>query len=247
MEDAVALHWQGEIAIVTLQDRAGRNTFSVALVSGLAAAFAAIEANPAAKVVVLHGAEGIFCAGGTLEELIGIADGRQKFDEAGFYRMLLDCPLPVISAMDGHALGGGLVFGLYADLSVLAVESLYATNFMKYGFTPGMGATLIVPHRLGNALANEMLFTANGYHGGALRERGLGLPVVKRAEVLPTALRLARDLAAKPAVALRLLKAALATPIRDALPAAVAREQAMHEVTFAQPGIHQQIRSRFGA
>jgi polyketide biosynthesis enoyl-CoA hydratase PksI len=246
--DAVTLAWQedGAIAVVGMQERAGRNTFTVPLVSGLAEAFGAIAARPEAKVVVLHGADGVFSAGGTLEELIGIADGRQAFDEAGFYRMLLDCELPVIAAMNGHALGGGLVFGLYADLCVMATESLYAANFMKYGFTPGMGATLILPHRLGNALGQEMLFTANGYHGGALKERGIGLPVVPRAEVVPAALRLARDLAAKPAVSLRLLKDALAAPIREALPAAAAREKAMHEVTFRQPGIQDRIRARFG-
>jgi polyketide biosynthesis enoyl-CoA hydratase PksI len=246
--DAVTLDWQegGAVAVVCMQERAGRNTFTVPLISGLAAAFAAIAARDDAKVVVLHGADGVFSAGGTLDELIGIADGKQTFDEAGFYRMLLDCELPVIAAMNGHALGGGLVFGLYADLCVLALESLYATNFMKYGFTPGMGATLIVPHRLGNALAQEMLFTANGYHGGVLKERGIGMPVVPRAEVVPTALRLARDLAAKPAVSLRLLKSALAAPIRAALPDATAHEQAMHDVTFHQPGIQDQIRARFG-
>ncbi len=248
MAEAVTLTWQegGAIAVVAMEERAGRNTFTVPLISGLARAFEEIAANEDAKVVVLHGYDGIFSAGGTLEELIGIADGRQRFDEAGFYRMLLDCELPVIAAMQGHALGGGLVFGLYADLCVLAQEALYATNFMKYGFTPGMGATLIVPHRFGNALAQEMLFTANGYHGGSLRTRGVGMPIVPRGEVVPAALRLARDLAAKPAVALRLLKAALAAPIRQALPEAVAREQAMHVVAFGQPGIRDRIRERFG-
>ena len=249
MADAVTLDWQegGAIALVTMAEREGRNTFTIPLVTGLAEAFSAIAAAPEAKVVVLTGYDTIFSAGGTLEELIGIADGKQRFDEAGFFRMLLDCELPVIAAMQGHALGGGLVFGLYADLCVLAQEALYATNFMKYGFTPGMGATLIVPNRLGQALGQEMLFTAQGYHGGVLKQRGIGMPVVPRGEVLSVALRLARELAVKPAVALRLLKDALAAPIREALPAAVAREQAMHEVTFSQPGIHEAIRGRFGA
>ena len=247
MTQAVTLIWEAEIAVVAMHDRIGRNTFTRALIEGLAAAFTQIEANPAAKVVVIHGYDSIFSAGGTLEELIGIADGHQTFDEAGFYRMLLDCKLPVIAAMQGHAIGGGLVLGLYADLVVLAHESLYGTNFMKYGFTPGMGATFIVPHRLGPALANEMLFSANGYHGDALRQRGVPYPVLRRPEVIPHAMKLARDLAEKPLIALQLLKEALTAPIKAALPEAVAREKSMHEITFAQPGIHNRIRSKFGA
>ena len=247
MEEAVRLSWEGDVAVVAMQERVGRNTFTRALIEGLAVAFRGIAANPAAKVVVVHGYDTIFSAGGTLEELIGIADGHQTFDEAGFYRMLLDCELPVVAAMQGHAIGGGLVFGLYADLVVLAVESLYSTNFMKYGFTPGMGATFIVPHRLGVALGQEMLFSANGFHGGALAARGVGYPVVARGEVVGAAMKLARDLAEKPLVSLRMLKQALAAPVLAALPGAVAREKAMHDVTFRQPGIQDRIRSRFGA
>lgn len=246
MAQAVRLSWEADIAIVAMEEREGRNTFTRALIEGLAAAFTGIAANPEAKVVVIHGYDAIFSAGGTLEELIGIADGAQTFDEAGFYRMLLDCELPVVAAMQGHAIGGGLVFGLYADLVVLAAELFYSTNFMKYGFTPGMGATLIVPHRFGTAIAQELLFTANGLHGGVLQQRGIGYPVLPRAGVIPHAMRLARDLAEKPLLSLKLLKQALAFPIVAALPDAVAREKAMHDITFAQPGIHDRIRARFG-
>jgi len=247
MADVVHLNWQSPaIAVIAMEDRAGRNTFTLELVSGLKRAFDAVVAAPEAKVVVLHGYESIFCAGGTEEELLGIADRKQKFDEAGFYRMLLDVPLPVISAMQGHALGGGLVFGLYADLVVMAEQALYATNFMKYGFTPGMGATDIVPRKLGEALGAEMLFTAASYHGGKLRERGIGIPVVPRSEVVPKALALAGDLADKPLVALKMLKETLTAPVRENLPKVVEREMHMHEVTFAQPGIRERIRARFG-
>jgi polyketide biosynthesis enoyl-CoA hydratase PksI len=247
MADAVRLSCPGDgIALVAMEEREGRNTFTEKLIVGLADVFGTIAADPAARVVVLHGYDSIFSAGGTREELLNIADRKQKFDEAGFYRMLLDLPLPVIAAMQGHALGGGLVFGLYADLVVLAEESLYATNFLKYGFTPGMGATAIVPERFGALLGGEMLYTAAGFHGGALRQRGVGCPVLPRAQVIDHAIKLARDLADKPGIALRELKAALTAPLRAALPAAVERETRMHEITFAQSDIRDRIRSRYG-
>lgn len=247
MAEAVRLERPADgVAVVAMEDRAGRNTFTEALVAGLAEAFEAIRAAPDLRVVVVHGYDSVFCAGGTQEELLDIADGRRAFDEGGFFRLLLDCELPVVAAMQGHALGGGLVFGLYADLVVLSEESLYAANFMRYGFTPGMGATLLVPEKLGAGLGVEMLFTANGYHGGTLRQRGVGFPVVPRGETVPHALKLARDLADKPRTALVELKRATTSALRAALPEVVAREMRMHEVTFAEPEVRERIETRFG-
>jgi polyketide biosynthesis enoyl-CoA hydratase PksI len=232
--------------MIEMADREGRNTFTRALVAGLGVALQRIAADTAIRVVVIHGYESIFCAGGTQEELLTLAEHKVTFDAHDFYRALLDCPVPVIAAMQGHALGGGLVFGLYADLVVMAQESIYSANFMKYGFTPGMGSTLVLPMKLGASVANEMLFSARSYHGGTLRERGVGIPVVPRTETVATALRLAEDLADKPDASLRLLKRAMSRRLLEELPAAIAREKAMHETSFAQPDIVARIHERFG-
>ena len=247
MTDVVHLRMRGgSIAVIEMADRAGRNTFTRALVGGLGDALGRVARDPAIKVVVIHGYDTIFCAGGTLEELLTLAEHKVTFDAHDFYRALLDCPVPVIAAMQGHALGGGLVFGLYADLIVMAQESLYSANFMKYGITPGMGATLLLPQKLGVPLAHEMLFSARGYHGGVLRDRGVGFPVVPRADVIATALKLAEDLADKSDVALRMLKQALNHRLMLDLPDAIAREKAMHETSFAQPDIAARNADRFG-
>jgi polyketide biosynthesis enoyl-CoA hydratase PksI len=247
MAEVVHLHRHGAaIAVIEMADREGRNTFTRALVAGLGVALQRVADDRTIKVVVIHGYESIFCAGGTQEELLTLAEHKVTFDAHNFYRALLDCPVPVIAAMQGHALGGGLVFGLYADLVVMAQEAIYSANFMKYGFTPGMGSTLVLPMKLGAVLANEMLFSARGYHGGTLRERGIGIPVVPRAETVSTALKLANDLADKSDVALRLLKQAMNHRLLLDLPDAIAREKAMHETTFAQPDIIDRINQRFG-
>jgi polyketide biosynthesis enoyl-CoA hydratase PksI len=233
------------IALVAMEERTYRNTFSRALIAGLLTAFAHIEQNPAVKVVVLHGYDNYFCCGGTKEELLNIYEGNVKFTDLSFYRLLLDCAVPTISAMQGHALGGGLAFGCYADLMVLAEESLYSANFMKYGFTPGMGSTYIIPRKFGELLGGELLFSANNYHGGVLRERGIPAKVVRKRAVIDTALALARDLADKPLVSLKLLKAHLTQGIKADLPAVIEQELAMHEVSFAQPEVRERIETLF--
>jgi len=246
-KDVVKLTYpEAEIAVIAMEERTHRNTFSKALLDGLMNAFTQIGENPAVKVVVVHGYDNYFCCGGTQQELIGIFEGEISFDDLPVYRLLLDCAVPTISAMQGHALGGGLAFGCFADLIVMAEESMYSANFMKYGFTPGMGATYILPHKFGTLLGSELLFSANNYHGGTLRERGIPAKVVKKQEVIPTALALARDLANKPLVSLKLLKANLTQRIKTELPTHIEQELAMHKVSFAQPEVRERIETLFG-
>ncbi len=248
MSEVVSLKRAGPgIGVVVLEDRASRNTFSRPFVNGLLRAFAEVEADPELRVVVVHGYDTYFCCGGTKEELLSILEGKLQFTDAGFYDVFLRCSVPVIAAMQGHALGGGLALGCFADLLVLSEESLYSANFMRYGFTPGMGATYIVPRRFGECLGAEMLLSAASYHGGELRDRGATVKVVKRERVVETAMALARELADKPRVALVELKRQLARPHREALPAVIEAELAMHRVTFAQAEVRGRIESRFGS
>ncbi|HSS01139.1 MAG TPA: polyketide synthase [Kofleriaceae bacterium] len=226
---------------ISLEDNGARNMFSPALVEGLRRAFADLVDDVAVKVVVVRGYDNYFCCGGTRAELLRFADGKAGFADLDFYRILLDCPIPTIAAMQGHALGGGLAFGCYADMLVLAEESVYAANFMRYGFTPGMGATYILPKRFGDTIGSEMLWTARGYRGRQLRERGVQVPVVKRSDVVPAARALAAELSERPRASLVLLKERLNAEIKRALPAVIAAESRMHEVTFALPEVRARI------
>jgi polyketide biosynthesis enoyl-CoA hydratase PksI len=248
MSDVVNLSFPMErVAVIELADRENRNQFTHGLVLGLAQALELVRTRADVHVIVVHGIDNVFCTGGTREELLGIHARQLNFDDVPLYRLLLDCEVPVVAAMQGHALGGGLVMGLFADVIVLAEEAVYSANFMKYGFTPGMGATLVVPEKFGVALGAEMLLTAGGYQGGELLRRGAGMHIVKRKDVVALALRLAREMADKPRVALVLLKQQLTAGIRAALPATVAAERKMHETTFAGTEVRERIENRFGS
>lgn len=232
---------------IRMQDRVSKNTFSEAITQGLMDAFAEVERQADCKVVILTGYDNYFASGGTQEQLLNLSDGRGAFTDRALYSLPLHCPVPVISAMQGHGIGGGFVLGLFADLVVLGRENIYTTNFMRYGFTPGMGATFILPQKLGTALASEMMLSANNYRGEELQQRGIPFPVVPRDQVMPRALELAQSLAEKPRVSLVALKDHLCAPLRQALPATIAQEVAMHGVTFAQPEVKSKIATLFGA
>nr|QLG04873.1 PulL [Streptomyces sp.] len=230
---------------ITMQDREHKNTFSDRLITGLSEAFERVRADGRCKAVVLTGYDNYFASGGTKESLLRIQDREISFTDSNIYGLALDCPVPVISAMQGHGIGGGFAMGLFADFVVLSQESVYTTNFMQYGFTPGMGATLILPRKLGFSLGNEMLLSAKTYYGRDLRDRGIPFPVLRRAEVLPYAVELAENLAEKPRVSLITLKDHLVSDLRAELPAYIEREVAMHDKTFHQPEVRDLIQSRY--
>ncbi|WP_105979316.1 polyketide synthase [Bacillus paralicheniformis] len=234
------------IVQVTMVDRVHKNSFSDDLLQELSAAFAEINQNPRYKVVILTGYDSYFATGGTQEGLLAIQEGRTSFTEGNIYSLALDCPIPVIAAMQGHGIGGGFVMGLYADIVVLSRESLYTTNFMRYGFTPGMGATYIIQKKLGLALAEEMLLHAGNYRGAELQKKGIPFPVLPRSEVLEHANILAQSLAEKPRVSLITLKNHLVGPLRSELPAYIEKEVEMHDKTFHQPEVRDRILSLFG-
>jgi polyketide biosynthesis enoyl-CoA hydratase PksI len=234
------------IVRVTMQDRAHKNTFTLDLIYGLIRAFESIAANSDYKVVILTGYDNYFATGGTREGLLGLYEGKGQFTDANFYSLALDCPIPVIAAMQGHGIGGGFVLGLFADFVILSRESVYTTNFMKYGFTPGMGATYIIPKKLGISLGEELLLNAANYRGADLEKRGVPFPVYARSEIPGQALQLARQIAEKPRLSLITLKDHLVAPLRAELPGVIAKEVSMHEKTFHQPEVKERIMTLFG-
>ena len=234
------------IALITMQDKAHKNTFSKELVMGLAQAFESVQNNSDYKVAILTGYDNYFSSGGTQEGLISIYEGKAKFTDLNIYNVALECKIPVISAMQGHGIGGGFILGLFADFVILSRESVYTTNFMRYGFTPGMGATYILTKKLGISLAEELLLSAGNYQGAELEKRGIPFPVLPRKEVLPYAFQLARQIAEKPRLSLITLKDHLVEQMREELPKSIEKEVIMHDKTFHQAEVKERIMTLFG-
>jgi acyl transferase domain-containing protein/enoyl-CoA hydratase/carnithine racemase/acyl carrier protein/NADP-dependent 3-hydroxy acid dehydrogenase YdfG len=241
----VTAHPQG-IVVVKMEDREARNMFSDAFVEGMAEAFAHIEESPAYKVVILTGYDTYFASGGTKEGLVAIQQGRAKFTDFHIHQTALECRLPVIAAMQGHGIGAGWSLGMFADVVLSSEESQYVSPYMDYGFTPGAGATYILAEKIGTDLARESLLTARHYTGGELKARAVKLPILPRAEVLPAAMALARQIARASRGRLIALKQQLTAHVRRPLEETYRLEVAMHEQTFVgHADTLLQIQSRF--
>lgn len=246
-KSVVSLHeLEEDIVQVTMEDRVNKNTFSDELTVGLIEAFKVIKQSSKYKVVILTGYDNYFCSGGTKEGLISLHEGKEVFTDKSLYSLPLNCEIPVISAMQGHGIGGGFAMGLFADFVVLGRECIYNANFMKYGFTPGFGATYILPIKLGFSLGEEMLLNAENFRGVQLEQRGVPFPVVPKKEVLSYAYELARQVAEKPRYSLITLKNHLVEPHRQKLLEIIEKELIMHEKTFHQKEVKERITRLFG-
>lgn len=230
------------IAVVTIQDTKNRNTFSSEVIRGLKKRFDQIRHNKDVKVVIVTGDEHVFCMGGTEQQLVNISHGKSKFsDEPFLYKGLMEMDIPVISAMQGHASGGGMLFGLYADIVIMALEGVYSAVFMKYGFTPGMGGTYILQDRFGGNIATEMMFTAKSYTGEELKDRGASVLFRPSKDVLKEAMSIARMLSSKPYHSLCTLKKELAGRKLSQIDHYIDIEEDMHTKTFSGEEVQKRI------
>jgi acyl transferase domain-containing protein/enoyl-CoA hydratase/carnithine racemase/acyl carrier protein len=224
--------YRNGVVVMNLHDRSSKNTFSPEFVSGVIAAFDHINNTPGYKAVVLTGYDNYFACGGTKQGLLAIQNGSARFTDEQSYSMPLACEIPVIAAMQGHAIGAGWAMGLFCDWAVYSEESVYQSPYMLYGFTPGAGSTLIFPQRLGYDLSREILLTAREFQGRELKRRGIAMPVMPRNEVFDYALALANHLALSSRQQLVQQKNQRSRSIRQRLPAVFAQELAMHDKTF---------------
>lgn len=213
------------------------NQLNTEMIEALSAALTSLSNDSSLRVLILKGRKDIFCAGGTLDMLNNLSSGQTSVKALlqPLVGEIFGFPVPIIGALEGHALGGGLMLALFCDILVAAEKSRYGANFTSLGFTPGMGATSLLPALVGHHFASEMLFSAKLYRGRDLKGRGLFNYIVPADEVMDMAFDIALRIAEKPPHVLKMLKETLSRPRRQALEDALYREHLMHEICFADP------------
>ena len=236
------------IFCVRLNDPQGRNAIDTAFVEEMAKVSNQLQRDPKAKVVILAGLPDIFSSGGSaalIEELHEFYRDQVEHEYLRKMKAMLDIPLPVIAAMEGGAVGGGLSLGLYADMVIAAEESRYGFSFMNMGFTPGMGTTALALDAFGPALGFEMMCTGDLKKGRDLH----GCPginaVLPRDRVMDHARGLADAMAEKPRVALELCKKYASLRKKQRLEETSLIEAMMHKISFNQDHIREMVDQGF--
>lgn len=239
---SVRLAWHADgVAVLHLDDPQRRNAMTAAMGDALAQRCRELADEPSLRVVVLTGAPPAFSAGGDLQMLEDLArrTRQEGFDASGtmrdFYARFLsvrDLPVPVVAAVNGHAVGAGLCVALAADLRIVAEDAKVGLNFARLGLHPGMGGSWLLPRAVGIQRAAAWLYTGRLVSGGEAADAGLALEAAPAEEVLPRALALAEEIAASAPVVVRQLKATLAHTGTDTLDDALAREATNQAVSY---------------
>jgi len=240
--DADGIGW------LKMDDRKGRTVFSHGFIADFLQALDELEQTLKPKVLVLHGLEDVFCGGADKQALLDLCDGKTAVVDLVLCERLLEAPFPVIAAMEGHAIGGGLAVALCCDIVLAARESRYGAVFMSLGFTPGMGTTTLLQELVGPFVAGEMMLTGKRFRGSELAGRGTHINyILPRSEVLAKARDLAVQVAEKDGRSLHLLKSALSAGKKKLLIQARLQEDLMHRISFSFPETRRRIEEQYGS
>jgi len=201
---AVRTERRGPVLVVTIDRPHARNAVDRPTAEALADAFRAFDADESLSVAVLTGAGGAFCAGADLK---GVAEGRGNRTERdgdgpmGPTRLALS--KPVIAAVEGHAVAGGLELALWCDLRVAAASAVFGVFCRRWGVPLIDGGTVRLARLIGGGRATDMILTGRPVGADEALAFGLANRVVPDGEALPEAVRLAEKIAAFPQTCLR--------------------------------------------
>ena len=203
---SVRYELHGAIAVVTIDRPEVRNAVNVPTARALADAFRRFEADEAAKVAVLTGEGGYFCAGADLKAVAAGEDRDFSFDAGadgpmGPTRMQLS--KPVIAAIEGHAVAGGLELALWCDLRVVAEDAVLGVFCRRFGVPLIDLGTIRLPRLIGHSRAMDLILTGRPVPAKEAALMGLANRVVPAGQALQAAIQLGDEIAAHPQTCMR--------------------------------------------
>ena len=202
---------QDHVLQITINRPERRNAMNTQVGRDMLDVFSSLLLDPGdARTVILTGAgDKAFCAGGDLKERDGMTDQEWRLQHAIFEQAvyhLIDCPIPVIAAVNGSAFGGGCEMALAADFIYAADSARFALTEVTLGIIPGCGGTQNLPRAAGSRRAKEILYTGTPFTASEGLEWGIINKVTSAEELLPAALETAARMAGNGPLALRQLK-----------------------------------------
>jgi enoyl-CoA hydratase len=196
---SIKLERREHILIVTIHRPEVRNAVDSPTAEALAAAFSEFDADDSLRIAILTGAQGTFCAGADLKS---VSEGRHKALSAegdgpmGPTRMLLS--KPVIAAVEGHAVAGGLELALWCDLRVAAENAVFGVYCRRFGVPRVDLGTVRLPRLIGHSRALDLILTGRGVSGREALDMGLANRLTAPGAALDGAIELAQQLCAFP-------------------------------------------------
>jgi enoyl-CoA hydratase/carnithine racemase len=202
--------------------RPPHNYFDVQLIRDLASAFNDLDADPACRALVLAAEGKSFCAGANFANRNPTGATETSQEGNPLYAegvRLFSCKKPVVAAVQGAAIGGGLGLALVADFRVVTREARFAGNFVKIGIHPGFGLTYTLPRLIGSQKASLLLLTGRRIDGEEALAMGLADVLVEPDRLRSAALGLAREIAENAPLAVLSTRATMRRGLAEAVKA----------------------------
>jgi enoyl-CoA hydratase/carnithine racemase len=222
------------VAVVRLNRPEARNALSMPLRHQLADAFVALKADESVRAVVLTGSDTVFAAGADVRSMLGTTavEMYHRHNER-LWGAVGDYPRPVIAAVNGYALGGGLELAMHADIIVAGESAQFGQPEVKLGIMPGAGGTQRLIRAVGKFQALRLCLSGEPITSAEALSWGLASQVVPDDQVLAESVDLARRLAAMPTIAVEQIKEVLLLGEDAPLSTALALERKALQVLFA--------------
>jgi enoyl-CoA hydratase/carnithine racemase len=234
----IAVSTQGHVAIVEIQ-RPPNNFFDIALIIQLAEALEWADATRDVRAVVLAAQGKAFCAGA---DFSGDGEG----GPAALYReavRLFSTLKPIVAAVQGPAIGGGLGLCLAADFRIAAPEARFAANFVKIGIHPGFGLTHTLPRLIGVQAASNLFYTGRRVDGAGAVALGLADELVSLPDLRARAIGFADELAENAPLAVQATRQTLRANLAAAVKTQSDREQEEQGRLFKTADFREGVRS----
>lgn len=243
-EAQVSVERDGHVGIVTF-DRPPHNYFDDTSVGDLLAAFQALDNDPDCRAILLRAAGSVFCAGAQFG-----SDGNDVDADAAMsiYRSaiaLFEVRKPIVAAIQGAAIGGGLGLALVADFRVASTRASFSANFARLGIHSGFGISATLPRVVGLQAAALMLQTGRRIDASEALRIGLAESVVEPQALDGAALALAAEIASGAPLAVQSMRQTLFGDRADMVRRAIEREIAEQRIHFHTDDFREGIRAAY--
>jgi enoyl-CoA hydratase/carnithine racemase len=219
---SIGVFHSGAVTTVEIQ-RPPNNFFDITLIEEIATAFEAADADPSVRALLLAAQGKAFCAGADFSRR-DVGDqrpGRHLYKEA---LRLFRTRKPIIAAVQGPAIGGGLGLACMADFRITCPEGRFSANFTRLGFHPGFGLTATLPRLVGPQQAALLFYTGRRINGEEAVRLGLADQLVPQAELRQAAAALATEIAQSSPLGVLATRETLRRGFADAVEQATERE-----------------------
>ena len=230
----VILRTSAHVGIVEI-NRPPHNYFDKELISALAEAFDAFAAS-GKRAILLCAAGRNFCAGADFSKPAEetVASAKDGYDDHLYTHAarLFRGPLPIVAAVQGAAIGGGLGLAMVADFRVASSETRFSANFCRLGFHPGFGLSISLPRVIGQQQAQRLFYTGRRITGDEAHRIGLADLLVPQSELRTAAMDLATEIALSAPIAVQSVRATMRAELADNVLSITRHELAEQEAHF---------------